>query len=163
MQSKKRIHLQQFGIIHLPNPDLTYIKNPERNKIMYVPFHLLKNLHQESFSILYFFFTVPPREKQRWQPRSARIYARGEVSSAKFLFFLLSSFAKLLEANFSCFAKIIWMPSWFPKLLELLQKQNYARRVISSEQHPRSQPIICLKIQSSRHHRCYGASRASHR
>jgi hypothetical protein len=30
MQSKKRIHLQQFGIIHLPNPDLTYIRNPER-------------------------------------------------------------------------------------------------------------------------------------
>jgi hypothetical protein len=25
-----------------------------------------------------------------------------------------------LEANFSCFAKIIWMPSWFAKLLELL-------------------------------------------
>jgi hypothetical protein len=28
MQSKKRIHLQQFGIIHLPNPDLIYIRNP---------------------------------------------------------------------------------------------------------------------------------------
>jgi hypothetical protein len=52
---KKRIHLQQFGIIHLPNPDLTYIRNPERNKIMYVPFHLLKNLHQESFSIIFLF------------------------------------------------------------------------------------------------------------
>jgi hypothetical protein len=49
----------------------------------------------------------------------ARIYARGEVSFAKFLF-LTSWFAKLLEANFSCFAKIIWMPSWFAKLLELL-------------------------------------------
>jgi hypothetical protein len=59
MQSKKRIHLQQFVIIHLPNPDLTYIRNPERNKTMYVPFHLLKNLHQESFSILYFFFHSP--------------------------------------------------------------------------------------------------------
>jgi hypothetical protein len=73
---KKRIHLQQFGIIHLPNPDLTYIRNPERNKIIYVPFHLLKNLHQESFSILYFFFTLPPRGKQRWQPRSAHAYMR---------------------------------------------------------------------------------------
>jgi hypothetical protein len=61
MQSKKRIHLQQFGIIHLPNPDLIYIRNPERNKILCVPFHLLENLHQESFSILYFFFTLPPR------------------------------------------------------------------------------------------------------
>jgi hypothetical protein len=49
----------------------------------------------------------------------ARIYARGEVGFAKFLF-LPSWFAKLLEANFSCFAKIIWMPSWFAKLLELL-------------------------------------------
>jgi hypothetical protein len=33
---------------------------------------------------------------------------------------LASWFAKLLEANFSCFAKIIWMPNWFAKLLELL-------------------------------------------
>jgi hypothetical protein len=41
------------------------------------------------------------------------------VSFAKFLF-LPSWFAKLLEANFSYFAKIIWMPSWFAKLLELL-------------------------------------------
>jgi hypothetical protein len=49
----------------------------------------------------------------------ACIYARGEVSFAKFLF-LPSWFAKLLEANFSYFAKIIWMPSWFVKLLELL-------------------------------------------
>jgi hypothetical protein len=81
---------------------------------MYVPFHLLKILHQEYFSILYFFFTLPPRGKQRWQPRSMR-----EVSFAKFLF-LPSWFAKLLETNFSCFAKIIWMPSWFAKLLELL-------------------------------------------
>jgi hypothetical protein len=120
MQSKKRIHLQQFGIIQLPNPDLTYIRNPERNKIMYVPFHLLKNLHQESFFILYFFFTLsPPGGKQRWQPRSARAYMRVGVSFAKFLF-LPSWFAKLLEAIFSCFAKIIWMPSWFTKLLELL-------------------------------------------
>jgi hypothetical protein len=61
MQSKKRIHLQQFGIIHLPYPDLNYIRHLERNKIMYVPFHLLKNLRQESFSILYFFFTLPPK------------------------------------------------------------------------------------------------------
>jgi hypothetical protein len=40
----------------------------------------------------------------------AHIYARGEVSFAKFPF-LPSWFAKLLEANFSCFAKIKWMPS----------------------------------------------------
>jgi hypothetical protein len=62
---KKRVYLQQFDIIHLPNSDLTYIRNPERNKIMFVHFHLLKNLHQESLFILYFFFTLPPRGKHR--------------------------------------------------------------------------------------------------
>jgi hypothetical protein len=35
----------------------------------------------------------------------ARIYARGEVSFAKFLF-LPSWFAKLLDANFSCLPKL---------------------------------------------------------
>jgi hypothetical protein len=49
----------------------------------------------------------------------ARIYARGGVSFAKFLF-LPSWFVKLLEANFSYFGKIIWMTNWFAKLLELL-------------------------------------------
>jgi hypothetical protein len=38
----KKVHLQQFGIIHLSNPDLTYIRNSERNKIMFMPFHLLE-------------------------------------------------------------------------------------------------------------------------
>jgi hypothetical protein len=64
----------------LPKLDRWQVEMPncwscsERNKIMYVPFHLLKNLHQESLSILYFFFTLPPRGKQRWQPRPARAY-----------------------------------------------------------------------------------------
>jgi hypothetical protein len=40
----------------------------------------------------------------------ARIYACGEVSFAKFLF-LPSWFAKLLEGIFSRFAKLRWMPS----------------------------------------------------
>jgi hypothetical protein len=77
MQSKKKgIHLQQFGIIHLPNQDLTYIRNPGRNKIMYVLFHLLKNLHQESFSIIYFFFTLPPRGETTKATTIARAYMR---------------------------------------------------------------------------------------
>jgi hypothetical protein len=55
----------------------------------------------------------------------ARISARGEVSFVKFLF-LPSWFAKLLEANFSCFTKIIWMPNWFAKLLKLLLEANFS-------------------------------------
>jgi hypothetical protein len=55
---KKRIHLQQFGIIHLPNPYLTYIRNPGKNKIMYVPFHLLKKL--TSGILLYSLFLFHP-------------------------------------------------------------------------------------------------------
>jgi hypothetical protein len=61
----------------------------------------------------------------------ARIYARGEVSFAKFLF-LPSWFAKPLEANFSYFAKIIWMSSWFAKLLELLLKAPCTRGLLAS-------------------------------
>jgi hypothetical protein len=59
MPSKKRVHLQKFGIIHLPNTDLTYIRNPERNKKKFYALPPLGNLHQESFSILYFFFHPP--------------------------------------------------------------------------------------------------------
>jgi hypothetical protein len=77
-QVKKRVHLQQFGIIHLSNTDPTYIRNPERNKIMFVPFHLLKTyLRKKTFSNLYF-FTLPPAGKRRWQSRSACAYMRME-------------------------------------------------------------------------------------
>jgi hypothetical protein len=113
MPSKKRVRLQQFGIIYLLNPDLTYIRNPERNKIMFMPFDLLKTYIRNP-SLFFIFFTLPPTGKCRWQPRSARAYMR--VGR----WVLPSWFAKLLEVNFSCFAKIRWMPSWFAKLLELL-------------------------------------------
>jgi hypothetical protein len=127
---KKGIHLQQFGIIHLPNQDLTYIRNPGRNKIMYVLFHLLKNLHQESFSIIYFFFTLPPRGETTKATTIARAYMRvGRWVLPSFLF-LPSWFAKLLEANFSSFARIIWMPSRFAKLLELLKFLNLSAYIL---------------------------------
>jgi hypothetical protein len=83
---KKRVHVQQFGIIHLSNPDLIYIRNPERNTILFVPFHLLKTYIRNPSLFFISFFTLPPRGKHRWQPRSARIYTRGEVNFAKFLF-----------------------------------------------------------------------------
>jgi hypothetical protein len=54
MPSKKKVHLQQFDIIHLSNSDLTYIKNPERNKIM---FGKLQEVSIVVYYILYFFFT----------------------------------------------------------------------------------------------------------
>jgi hypothetical protein len=71
-----------------------------------------------------------------------RIYARGEVSFAKFLF-VPSWFAKLLEANFSCFAKIIWMPSGFAKLLELLLEhlQEFAKIYLAN-------PVFCQLLKS---------------
>jgi hypothetical protein len=98
MQSKKRGHLQQFGIIHLLNPDLIYIRNFERNKIMFVPFNLLKTYIKNPSLFFISFFTLPPRAKP---------CARRKVSFAKFLF-LISWFVKLLEINFSYFAKIRW-------------------------------------------------------
>src|SRR6185312_12544462 len=36
MSNKKKAYLQQFSIIHLPNLNLTYIKNPERETKLYL-------------------------------------------------------------------------------------------------------------------------------
>jgi hypothetical protein len=63
MPSKKRVCHQQFGIIHLQNLDLTYIRNPDRNKIMFMPFHLLKNYIRNSSLFFISFFTLPPTGK----------------------------------------------------------------------------------------------------
>jgi hypothetical protein len=56
----KKVHLQQFGIIHLSNLDLTYIRNPERNKIMFMPFHLLKT-YIRNRSLFFISFSPPPQ------------------------------------------------------------------------------------------------------
>jgi hypothetical protein len=42
MPSKTRVYLQQFIIIYFPNPDLTYVMNPERETNYIMPFHFLK-------------------------------------------------------------------------------------------------------------------------
>jgi hypothetical protein len=55
----------------------------------------------------------------------ARIYTSGEVSFAKFLFFA-KLVCQIIGDNFSCFAKIRWMPSSFNKLLELLSIFKFA-------------------------------------
>jgi hypothetical protein len=104
-QVRKRVNLQQFGIIYLSNPDLTYI---EKQNYLYT-FSPLENLHQESFFTLYFLFPLPPI---------------GKNGNHDPYFCQVSIFVKFVcqtvEVNFSCFAKIRWMSSWFDKLLELL-------------------------------------------
>jgi hypothetical protein len=47
MPSKKSAHLQQFGIIHLLNLNLTNIRNLREEQNYVIPFYLLKNLHQD--------------------------------------------------------------------------------------------------------------------
>jgi hypothetical protein len=93
MTNKKRVQFQQFGIIHLSNSDITYIRNSKRetNYIYILP--PLENLHRESFSIFYFFFSPSHLPWPcRCQPGSTRIFPRGEVSFAK----LISIFTKLV-------------------------------------------------------------------
>jgi hypothetical protein len=60
MSNKKRVHLQQFALIHLPNADLTYIRNPEGNKIMFMPFHNLETYIRNPSLFFISFFTLPP-------------------------------------------------------------------------------------------------------
>jgi hypothetical protein len=80
----------------------TYIRNPSLFFISFSPSHLEGN-------------------NDGYHDPRAHICAWGGE------FCQVSIFTKLVETNFSCFAKIIWMPSWFAKLLELL--------ILSSEQH----------------------------
>jgi hypothetical protein len=104
MPSKKRVQLQQLGIIHLSNPDLTYIRMMKETKLYLCPSTTWK---LTSGILLYSLFLFSPShlEGNADGNHDPRIYARGEVSFAKFLF-LPSWFAKLLEANFSHFVKI---------------------------------------------------------
>jgi hypothetical protein len=81
----------------LANSDLTYIRNPKRSKII-LPFNLLKTYIRNPSTFFIFFHPTTYRET----PMATTIR---EVSFGKFLF-LPSWLAKLLEANFSCFAKI---------------------------------------------------------
>jgi hypothetical protein len=79
MPSKKRVHLQQFGIIHLANPDLTYIRNlrEKQNYVSTIP--PLENLNQESLEKQNYFYTLPPLLIREDVPRiAARISTRGE-------------------------------------------------------------------------------------
>jgi hypothetical protein len=105
MSNKKRVHLQQFGKIHLSNPDLIYIRNPERNKMLFMSFHLLKTYIKNPSLLFISFITLPPTGKRRWHPRSVRAYTREEVSFAKFQFWTCW-FAKLLETNFFSMLKL---------------------------------------------------------
>jgi hypothetical protein len=114
-QSKKN-HLRQFGIIHLLNPNLTYIRNSERNKIMFVLFQLLKTYIRNHSLLFISFFTLPPTGKHRWQvdnhdPRAHICVWGGEFCP---ILFLLSWFAKLCcsyhEQN-SCPCFAVWTHS----------------------------------------------------
>jgi hypothetical protein len=63
-------------------------------------------LHQEFFSILYFFFTLPPALATLMATGiGSRMFTRGDVSFATFPF-LPIWFAKLLEAHFFVLPKI---------------------------------------------------------
>jgi hypothetical protein len=67
-----------------------------------MPFHLLENYIRNPS--LFFISFSPSHLEGMATMIHARIYARGELSFDKFLF-LLSWFVKLLEVNFSRFAK----------------------------------------------------------
>ena len=63
MPSKKRVYLQQFGIIHLPNPNLTYTRNPERETKLYLCPSTSWKL--KSGTLLYYLFLFSPSHLTR--------------------------------------------------------------------------------------------------
>jgi hypothetical protein len=79
----------------LSNPDITYIRNAERDTKLHQELRDKNKIVFMSFHLFYYGTNAP------W---IQRIYARAEGRDAKLLL-MSSCFAKLLEANFSCFAK----------------------------------------------------------
>ena len=72
MPSRERACLQQFGIIHLPNPDLTYIRNPEIETKLYLcpsTFWKLK-----SGTLLCYFFSPSHLTRNHDANRASRAY-----------------------------------------------------------------------------------------
>jgi hypothetical protein len=82
------------------------ILHQERNKIMFVPFHLFKTYIRNPYLFFISFFTLPPTEKRRWQPCSARAYRRAGR-------WVLPSFYFSQIGSLNC-----WMPTFLilPKL-----------------------------------------------
>ena len=74
MPSKKN-YLQQFGIIHLPNPDLTYIRNPERETKLYL-WHSTSWKLKSGTLLCYLFFFSPSHLTRNHDANRARIFTR---------------------------------------------------------------------------------------
>jgi hypothetical protein len=60
---KKRVHLQKFGIIRLPNLDLTYIRNPERETKLCTKVRTLIRPLSSCYRAGYFTGLINPKHK----------------------------------------------------------------------------------------------------
>jgi hypothetical protein len=70
----------------LANPKSNLYQEPEKNKIIFIPFYLLKTYISNPYLFFISFFTLPPKGNTDGN-HDPRAYMRGEVSFAKFLFF----------------------------------------------------------------------------
>jgi hypothetical protein len=102
MPSKKIVHLQQFDTIYLPNSDLTYMRNPEREtKLCYVFPPLETYIRNPEIETKYF-YVLPPlllrngcathTHARRWEGCQVTIDVK--------------LFCQTVVGNFPCFAKI---------------------------------------------------------
>src|SRR6185437_15227297 len=74
MPNKKRAYLQQFGIIHLPNPDLTYIRNPERKTKLYLCPSTSRKLKSGTLLCYLFLFSPSHLTRNHDANRAPRAY-----------------------------------------------------------------------------------------
>jgi hypothetical protein len=119
----KGAHLQPFVVIHLPNLDLTYTRNPERNKIMFMLFHLLKTCMRIP-SLLLFLFSPShlPRNNDANHKLRAYIYA--------------------LEAVFSQVAKKCLLPNCWRCIFNVFAKKNQRWQIDLSNSRRCSSPRV---------------------
>jgi hypothetical protein len=131
MPSKKRVRLQQFGIIHLPNPDLTYIRNLRKKQNYVATLPPLENLNQESWEKIKLFYTLPPLlirvDAPRITPAWSRFSQLGINDNLRW---------GTIGEIFFCFCRKITIATWDGELLELLlalENPNIYNRIIESK------------------------------
>jgi hypothetical protein len=108
MPSKKKFISKHNSLVKLRSN--LHQESWEKQNYIYV-LQPLENLHQESFSILYFFFHPPTyRGTPTVTTIRARIYARGRWVLPN-LYFLPSWFTKVLDAQLVC--QTIGVALWY--------------------------------------------------
>ena len=116
----KKIYLQQFGIIHLPNSDLTYIRNPEREIKLYLCPSISWKLKSGTLRCYLFLFSPSHLTRNHDANRAPRAYIYALEADFSQVAKNCQVFCQTVGGVFLTFCQKSKMATRFAKLLEML-------------------------------------------